>query len=101
MNQSFEIKFDFAEPHSDWIIPVKATAELHHSDPYYVVNDFHLTTCAATTNDLSIIPAQEIKQISRGSSKVWVHRDSERESSLSLAIGKGIEKVLKDRENNG
>ena len=36
----------------------------------------------------------------RGSSKVWVHRDSERESLLSLVIGKAIEKELKDQGNN-
>ena len=98
MNQSFTIKFEFALDDSDLIISVIATAELHHSDPYYVVDDFHLTSATPANNDLSIIPVQEIKQITKGSSQVWVHKDSGRESTLSTAIGKAIEDVLKDQE---
>ena len=41
--------------------------------------------------------AQEIKQIERGNTKVWVHKDSERESLLSLAIGKAIDAALNDQ----
>ena len=94
MEQPFEIKFDFALAHSDLVIPLKATAELHHSDPYYVVDHFYLAGAPQNKNDLSIIPAQEIKQVTRNGSKVWVHKDSGRESVLSLAIGKAIEGAM-------
>ena len=98
MSQSFEIKFDFALAHSDLTISLRATAELHHSDPYYVVDNFHLANSPRKNDELSIIPAQEIKQVTRGDTKVWVHKDSERESVLSLAIGKAIE--AKEREED-
>jgi hypothetical protein len=95
MNQPFEIKFDFALAHSDLTISLRATAEPHHSELYYVVDNFHFASANSKKDDLSIIPAQEIKQIARGDTSVWVHRDSERESLLSVAIGKAIEGVLK------
>lgn len=100
MDQPFEIKFDFALAHSDWIIPLKATAEPHHSELYYVVDHFRFAGTIPAKNDLSVIPPQEIKEVIHGSSKVWVHKDSERESLLSLAIGKAIEKELKEQESN-
>lgn len=96
MKQRFEIKFDFAIAHSDHIIPLMATAELHHSIPYYVVDNFDVVGTGRHKNRTSIIPAQEIKLIQRNSRNVWVHRESERESMLSIAIGKAIETALKN-----
>ena len=100
MEQPFEIKFDFALAHSDLIISLTATAELHHSDPYYVVDHFHFDGAIQAKDDFSILPAQEIKQVTRGGTRVWVHKDSERESVLSLAIGKSIDHTLKDQQNH-
>lgn len=96
MKQRFEIIFDFAIAHSDFIIPLKATAELHHSVPYYVVDNFHVAGTGRQKNRTSLIPAQEIKLIQRNSTNVWVHKELDRESMLSIAIGKAIEAVLKD-----
>ena len=93
MEQPFEIKFDFPLAHSDLIISLKATAELHHSDPYYVIDNFHFASVKPKRQDPSVLPSQELKQISRAGSTVWVHCDSERESLLSIAIGKAIEKA--------
>ncbi len=97
MKQRFEIYFDFVIAHSDFVIPLKATAELHHSVPYYVVDNFDLVDTERLGNTPSIIPAQEIKLIKRDSKDVWVHKESERESLLSIAIGKAIESVLANR----
>ena len=91
MNKPFEIVFDFALAPSELVIPLMATAELHHSDPYYVVENFHIVGAVPRQNEISIIPSQEIKRIYRNGHPVWVHRDSERESVLSLAIGKAID----------
>lgn len=96
MKQRFDIKFDFAIAHSDFIIPLKATAELHHSVPYYVVDNFAVVGTGRQKNKTSIIPSQEIKLIQRNSRDVWVHKESERESMLSIAIGKAIETALKN-----
>lgn len=92
----FEIKFDFPVASSDLKISLRATAELHHSEPYYLVRNFQLTD--NNTGDHSVLPEQEIKRIRRNDSFVWVHRDSEKESDLSIAIGTGIEKRLSSQE---
>jgi hypothetical protein len=95
MNQPFEIKFDFALAHSDLIISLSATAELHHSTPYYVVDHFHFPGMRPGKEDLFVLPPQEITQVTRCDKKIWVHKDSERESLLSQAIGKAIEAAQK------
>ena len=89
----FEIKFDFPVASSNLQISLNATAELHHSEPYYLVRNFYLKDSGKKGHH-SILPDQEIKRIKRDGTPVWVHKDSERESELSLAIGAGIESVL-------
>lgn len=98
MEKSFEIKFDFPLAHSDLIISLKATATLHHSDPYYVVDDFHFMGNNSKKTSYSVLPPQALKQVIRHSAKVWVHKDSERESLLGLAIGKAIDNELKKQK---
>lgn len=97
MKRAFEIRFDFPLAHSDLIFSLTAVAEIHHSEPYYSVDHFHFAGAHPAGNDISILPAQEIKQITRGNTRVWVHKDSERESMLSLAMGKAIDEALKNR----
>jgi len=93
----FEIKFDFPVASSNLKISLNATAELHHSEPYYLVSDFYLTDNKHKGHH-SILPDQEIKRIKRNDSYQWVHKDSERKSELSIAIGLGIESVLSREE---
>ena len=94
MDQPFEINFDFPLASSDFIISLRATAELHHSDPYYVVTDFHAGNEKPGTHHPSSLPPQEIKRIKRKNGHAWVHRDSEKETLLSMAIGKAIDEKL-------
>ncbi len=94
----FEVNFDFPVASSNLKISLRATAELHHSEPYYLVHNFYLTNGKANDGQLSVLPEQQVKRIKRGNDHVWVHRDSEKESELSIAIGKGIEKVLPEAE---
>lgn len=95
MSQPFEIKFDFPLAHSNLTISLKATAELHHSDPYYVIDHFHFALVKPKKGATSLLPPLELKKIKRGSSSIWVHRDSERESLLSQAVGKAVDRELK------
>lgn len=95
MSQPFEIRFDFPLAYSDLTIALKATAEIHHSETFYRVDNFQFAASRSGKHDLSVLPAQEIKQASRGESRIWVHKDSERESLLSIAIGKAIDSALK------
>ena len=96
----FEIKFDFPVASSDLKISLNATAELHHSEPYYKIRSFSLTNGEKNNEHHSVLPDQEIKRIKRNGSYVWVHKDSERESDLSIAIGAGIENILLNKELN-
>ena len=93
-----EVKFDFPVASSNLKISLNATAELHHSEPYFVVHDFYLSNNKNQGNHHSILPDQEIKRINRDGSFVWVHKDSEKESELSLAIGAGLERILSNEE---
>jgi len=94
----FEIKFDFPVASSNLKISLKATAELHHSEPYYLVHNFYLSDNEKNKIHHSILPDQEIKRIERNGLYTWVHKDSERESELSIAIGLGIESMLSAEE---
>lgn len=96
MKQPFEIRFDFPLANSDLIVSLRATAEIHHSEIYYVVKNFHLANNQPKKNEVSMIPEQEIKQIERDGQTVWVHKESERESLLSLAMGKAIDELMKE-----
>jgi hypothetical protein len=96
----FEIKFDFPVASSNLKISLNATAELHHSEPYYVVHNFYLTDSKKIKDHHSILPEQEIKRIKRNGIYTWVHKDSEQESDLSIAIGTGIENILSKEELN-
>jgi len=97
VNQPFEIRFDFPLANSDMNVSLRARAELHHSDPYYVVDDFRFAQGRRKKNNpssLSLLPKQEIILAEYGASKQWVHRDSGRPSLLSISMGKAIEKTL-------
>jgi hypothetical protein len=91
MEKPFEIIFDFPLATSDLIVSLRATAELHHSEPYFVVNDFHASNAEPDSEHPSSLPRQEIKRIKNKKGYIWVHRDSEKETLLSMAIGKAID----------
>ena len=96
----FEIKLDFPVASSDLKISLNATAVLHHSEPYYVVHNFYLTDNRKNKDQHSVLPEQQVKRIKRNGVPVWVHKDSEKESDLSIAIGAGIESKLSNPEIN-
>jgi hypothetical protein len=95
----FEIKFDFPVASSDLKISLMATVELNHSEPYYLVHNFYLTD-GKKNKDHSVLPDQQIRRVKRNGSYVWVHKDSVKESHLSIAIGAGIESKLSNQEES-
>ena len=94
----FEINFDFPVASSNLKISLNATAELHHSEPYFEVHDFYLANNKKDNEHHSILPAQQVKRMGNDGSYLWVHKDSEKSSELSIAIGKGIESALTKEE---
>ena len=93
MNQPLEIRFEFPLAHSDLTISLRATVTVHHSDIFYVVDNFHFAGTNYHQRDLSMLPVQEIQKVRRGDSEIWVHKESQRESQLSIALGRAIEKA--------
>lgn len=94
MDKPFKIKFDFPVANSDLVLTLNATAQLHHSDPYYLVQDFYFDGPGFDQAHPSLLPPQELKIIRKGDDGIWVHRDSERESILGTQIGKAIDLAL-------
>lgn len=94
----FEIKFDFPVASTNLKISLNATAEVHHTEPFFVIHDFNLTASKRDNGHHSVLPLQEIKRIKQADSYAWVHKDSGQASELSIAIGKGIESVLSQDE---
>lgn len=79
-------------------LSLNATAELYHSEPHFSVHDFYRPARTKNKGHHSVLHEQGIKRIKRNDSDVWVHKDSGKESELSLAIGKGIERILSGEE---
>src|ERR1700754_1957025 len=90
MEEPFKIKFDFSIAHTDVIVSLSATPQLHHSIPYYIVEGFSFASLKQGES-VSVLPPQEVRLLKKGKLRMWVHKDSERESLLSKAIGKAIE----------
>lgn len=93
MKQDFSIRFDFPLDQSSVIIKLEARVTVHHSVTYYRIHGFNYTH-HEVENDISLLPEQEIMMVEQDGAKRWVHKDSERETHLSMAIGKAIEQEL-------
>ena len=91
--EAFTIKFNFPLDDSSIIIKLEAKVTVHHSKTYYRINGFSYSHQQGE-NEVSLLPEQEIIMEEVNGVKRWVHKDSERETQLSNAIGKAIEEEL-------
>ena len=89
MEKPFQIQFDYPFEELGLSIKLKATATLHHSNPYYVVQHFKLAKQSDGARDL--LPEIQIEAITVNGKKSWVHTDSKRESELSRVVGEAID----------
>lgn len=92
MKKPFEICFDFPLAHSKQTIPITATATLHNSEPYYIIDHFRFSG-NDQKNHVSLLPALQVKKIRRNNMDIWVDCESERESLVTTEIGKAIDAV--------
>jgi len=90
VTSSYSIAFNFKLEDSDRFVTLTAQIEKHHSKTYYTVKDFR----SHPSQNRSILPDIMIKKV-KGR---WVHCDSEKESNLSIAIGKAIMTQEADRK---
>ena len=84
---SFTVDFNYALSGNITVV-LNAKAELHHSNPYYLITDFHLKDHQGKS---SLLPDIKIKAVRDEDGICWVHTDSNTESILSRSIGKAIE----------
>ncbi len=83
VKQDYVISFNCKLDHTSLVIELMADVEPHHSKPYYIIKNFR----TAKGSSSAVLPNIEIKKLN-GS---WVHRDSEKESNLSMDVGAQID----------
>lgn len=84
---SFNIDFEYALSENINII-LTAHVQLKHSTPHYVVTDFNFRKNPGNSpllNDINIIALKNNNRIR------WIHADSQKETLLSMSVGKAIE----------
>ena len=84
---SFDVDFNY--PLSEDLMPLlTATVQLHHSNPHYLVTNFHFkkNECGS-----ALLPDINIMAIKTETGAKWVHTDSKKETRLSIAVGRAIE----------
>lgn len=89
MNNPFSIEFDFPLELTEITIRLQAVAEQTGPSSYLVYSFCHTSRPADIA--ACLLPDQEIKCLDRDGHKSWVHLGSEKETALSMAIGKAIE----------
>ena len=85
---SFDVDFDYALS-ENIAISLTANVQLLHSTPHYLISNFHFRNNRGgppLLNDIQIMAIKDKDTIR------WLHMDSRKETVLSLAIGKAIEK---------
>ena len=92
MKQSFNINFNYPFRDKDFSIALTGSATLHHSDPYYVVNNIRFAK--HTSGPMDALPEIKVQQRDIRGEKVWVHADTQKESELSHIIGQAIDHYL-------
>jgi len=83
---TFAIHFDFWGDGGSFKICLVANVEIHHSQTYYVVNNFKVPD----REGQSLLPEITIRKV-KGQ---WVHIDSGKMSDLSMAAGQAIDLCL-------
>ena len=83
VKENYVISFDCKLENSSLVIHLAADVELHHSKTYYLVKNFR----TARDSSRAVLPNIEIKKLNG----IWVHRDSEKESNLSMDVGAQID----------
>lgn len=88
---TYNITFDFQVGDSKLVVPLTAEVELHYSATYYVIKKIRTGSGRKET----VLPDFTIKK----KNGLWVHVDSEKETDLSMQIGKVIERHENESEH--
>ena len=91
IRSNYNIAFNFRVDHTDLNIPLTAEVELHASNTYYVIKNFK----TVPGQQRSVLPDLSIKKV-KGR---WVHCDSEKDTNLSIEVGKAIDAYESEHPN--
>lgn len=91
LTSSYTIAFIYTLDNGRFNIPLIGEVEKHHSEPHYFIKNIRMKHNARA----SILPDIQLKK-SKGQ---WVHRDSGKETDLSIAAGKAIEEYENHHKN--
>ena len=80
---SFTVQFHYSIGIESFSMQLVADVELHHFAAYYTAKNFR----SAGKKGPFLLPEQDIRRWESH----WVHKESNKETSLSLAIGKAID----------
>jgi hypothetical protein len=83
---AYTVAFNFDVRPAGLKIPLMAEVELHFSEPHYIVKNIRMV---GGIDSISVLPDLDLKKIGGR----WVHSESEKESELSIGIGKAIDAI--------
>jgi hypothetical protein len=90
--KEFRINFDMPIRGSDIVVPMTAIAELHHSEPYYLLRSIEIISKSENKGKGDVFIREiRIKQVKGEKENIWVHCDTGRESEISRSAGHAIE----------
>ena len=89
-NTTFNIDFDYALS-DNILIRLTATVQPQHSVPHYLVTNFHFRS---NPGGSPALPDINLVALKREGGISWVHTDSRKETMLSIAVGKAIERTV-------
>ena len=81
-NVNYPIRFSFAVDAAKIRFTLEAEVEEHHSQTYYIVSNFRIPG----HGDRVVLPPIIIQN----EDGIWVHKDSEKATELSAAVGEAI-----------
>jgi hypothetical protein len=87
IRKSFVIAFDYQLESSSVRLPLIADVEQHHSETWYLVKGLKM----AGRPGGAVLPDMKIRRLNGK----WVHRDSDKETNLSVIAGEAIDKYEK------
>jgi hypothetical protein len=94
--QKLVISFNYHLEEYNKPIFLEAIAESAASKSCFRIHSFRVCTnkpANRQVSDTCILPPIEISYIEKEGKKTWIHNDSEKESHLSIIIGKAIEET--------
>jgi hypothetical protein len=87
IKKSFIVYFEFPYPSKNGHLDMSADIEQHHSQTYYVVDNFRIVP---RNSDGPVLPSISIRKLG----DAWLHTETNKETQLSRIVGEAIDKAI-------